>query len=749
MRRLAAFAYAFAFGILAYQYLLSPETILWGGAVAAALLLAGLLARKELRGRLLIAACAVAAGVAWSGLWDLWRVEPLGRWSGSLVTATVEVTDYAEAAGSGGLRIPVVLREEGLPRCAAMYYGEEGLEDLAPGDRVTGDFYLQEAGEIGGDRVDTFTARGIFLLLYDQGEVRVTEGDSPLRYLPQRLARRMGELIGALYDQRSAPFMEAMILGDRGDFTEARTSQLSQAGLLHITAVSGLHCGFLLNTVSVLVGKHRRRILAAVAIPILLLYMLVVGCTASVVRATVIQILCLLAPLLRRPEDRLTSLGAAMALLLLWNPMAITGVGFQLTFASMFGILCLSPRLCALLVGESRNRLWRGVASGLAASLGATAMTAPLCAVHFNYLVLISPLTNLLTIPVAGLTFASGVLSLALGAAVPALGAVIGFPAHVGALWIQWVAETLAAIPYHAVYFTNPYLIYWMGYVLLLFLYCALTPKKGRRKYLTASALSAGTLAFLLGLPARSVAYGSLHVVAVDVGQGASTILASDGAAALVDCGSSNSFVDAGNAAADTLAAYGYHSLDYVALTHYHEDHADGLEVLLARTPVGCLLLPALEGEDDLHREVVELAAAYDVPIRYVREETEYPLGEGTLRIYPPLGEEETNEAGLTVLASSGGFDVLITGDMDDDTERKLVETYDLPDIEVLMVGHHGSKYSTSYELLLDTFPEVGIISVGRNSYGHPTEEAMQRMARCGMTLYRTDLQGNISITVK
>ena len=77
-----------------------------------------------------------------------------------------------------------------------------------------------------------------------------------------------------------------------------------------------------------------------------------------------------------------------------------------------------------------------------------------------------------------------------------------------------------------------------------------------------------------------------------------------------------------------------------------------------------------------------------------------------------------------------------------------IVETYDLPDIEVLLVGHHGSKYSTGTTLLESVTPEVGVISVGDNSYGHPTEEALLRLTDAGMTVYRTDMQGNILITV-
>mgnify|MGYP000814543717 CR=1 FL=1 len=145
---------------------------------------------------------------------------------------------------------------------------------------------------------------------------------------------------------------------------------------------------------------------------------------------------------------------------------------------------------------------------------------------------------------------------------------------------------------------------------------------------------------------------------------------------------------------------------------------------------------------------VDQLAERYGVNIHYVTEVTDVENGASTMTIYPPLGEKGANELGLTILCSLGDFDTLITGDMDAKTETKLVETYDLPDIEVLLVGHHGSKYSTGTTLLESVTPEAGVISVGDNSYGHPTEEALLRLMDAGMTVYRTDMQGNILITV-
>ena len=113
------------------------------------------------------------------------------------------------------------------------------------------------------------------------------------------------------------------------------------------------------------------------------------------------------------------------------------------------------------------------------------------------------------------------------------------------------------------------------------------------------------------------------------------------------------------------------------------------------------------------------------------------------------LSAGDANEEGLSVLCTAGAFDLLITGDMAASTERELIAAYGLPDIEVLFAGHHGSKFSTSEELLEAVTPEAGVISVGaRNTFGHPSREAMERMAFAGMTLYRTDEQGDIIIQV-
>ena len=101
------------------------------------------------------------------------------------------------------------------------------------------------------------------------------------------------------------------------------------------------------------------------------------------------------------------------------------------------------------------------------------------------------------------------------------------------------------------------------------------------------------------------------------------------------------------------------------------------------------------------------------------------------------------------MLCSSGSFDMLITGDMDAVTEKRLVKYGNLPDIELLVAGHHGSKYASSEELLLATAPEYAVISVGYNRYGHPAPETLERLAAAGCEIYRTDWMGTVAVTVR
>ncbi len=750
------FALAFGAGTVLCQYLLPEGWWVWTAAAALPL---GVGLSRLWRGRrrraAVIAAFGLALGMAWFAGYAALYLSPAEELVGQQETVTVELLDYAEKSNYGS-RCTVRVLGRGL-RGRAVYYGSYELLDLEPGSWVTASATYDSAGTIRGEGSTYYTSQGVFLRLYGRGGEDVSPGHAgELRFLPQRMARRLKEAVGRLYGDPARGFITALLTGERDGLDQQSYSDLSEAGLMHITAVSGLHCGFLIALLGLLVLR-RQRLTALLGYPVLLFYMVMVGCTPSVVRSCVMVGLALLAPLLGREGDAPTSLSAALLAILLANPFAVASVSLQLSFAAVAGLLLPAPRVYAALdahrpkvkAGKWAGKAWSFLAGTLSASVGVMVFTAPLSAAYFGTLSLVSPLSNLMVLWMAPVLFAGAMVVTVLGAFLPAAGA-LAFVPDLLARYVLWAAGTLAKLPGHSVRFNGQAAVLWLVLVYVLLGACLLS-KDGGRKYVFAAVAAAVTLAAVRALPMMIVKGDALTVVAVDVGQGAGTLLHSGDVTALVDCGSLNAGDGPGAAVADAMYTYGWKKLDYVGLTHYHEDHAGGLAELLARVEVDQLLLPQLLDDDsqgELQKEVLALAERYGAAVTYVEEPSELALGEASLTVYPPLTAGDTNERGLTFLCTSGRFDLLITGDMNGKTEGLLVEAHDLPDIEVLMAGHHGSKYSTSEELLDAVTPEVGVISVGENSFGHPTPEAMGRMARAGMTIYRTDLQGNILIRV-
>ena len=712
MRRLAAFAASFALGIFLAQYLLPQAWLLpaAGGCFAAACL--ALLLPGMWRRRLLLMGTGLAFALGWNWLHaDMVRA-PMLALSGTEGPAVMMLTEYAQPTDYGA-RVTVKL--EGFTLGKAVYYGGEDLLDLTPGQTVEAAVKFQDASRLREDEITNFTADGVFLLAYQRGDEAVygegTAG-SP-RWWPALAARAMQARIGAIFSGDAGGFLRAILTGDRSGLSEEASSDLSQAGLSHILAVSGMHCGFLMALVLLLTGRHRRRLAAGVGVPVLVFYALLTGASPSVVRACVMLLFVLAAPLFGRDSDPPTMLSAALFVILLANPCAAASISLQLSFGAVAGLLWLTPGVYGLLLGDRpRGRLYRLFASSVSSTLGALVFTVPLCAVYFGSVVLVSPVSNLLCLTAASAVFTLGLLAVLASFLVPPLGLLLGVVPALLAEYILWVSGLLSSIPHHAVYLTNPYVKYWLAFVYVLFAARAyLRRPRARRKYALAAVLAALSLVAAVGLGTAHYTRNALDAYVLDVGQGQSVLLASGGAFALVDCGSRNSWYDAGAIAADHLAAMGCGTLDYLILTHYDYDHVSGVMELLARQRVGTVLLPRTAEGGDMRFRIELSARSHGAEVEYVEAEVEYPLGESRLTVYPPTGTGE--QAGVAILCTHGAYDLLITGDMDMAGERALLAEHALPDIEALVAGHHGSASSTSQELLEALRPVAAVFSVG------------------------------------
>ena len=754
MRVLATIGFSFSAGVFLAALLPWNGWQLYAAGGILLLALAWLFAARKQkyfrRGLLILLPLAVS--LAYFAGYDHLVRQPIEDRCGAASDFAATVCDWPQATERGA-RVTVEL--EGYHRARAVLYGEAELLAARPGDTVTGTAQWQSAAHFDSDDVTHFNARGVYALLYGREDVRLSAGDGDaLRWLPQRAGKAFREKVAAIWDDpRVSGFLTAELTGDKSAMDDGDYLAMQETGLAHLFAVSGLHCAFLVTLLALLISR-RQRLLCAVTIPLLLFYMVMVGMSPSVVRACIMQIFLLIAPLFRRGSDPLTSLAAALLVILLCNPFAAASVSLQLSFSATLGMVLLSPRLYKLLAGwyKGKCRPLRAalcfVAANLSATLSAVVFTAPLTAWYFRIFVLVAPLSSLLAVPAAGWSFMAAFVTVLLGFVWLPLASLLGWISWVLVRYILWIANGMMSWRYHAVYFTNPYLIYWLLFLYAAFIGCAATPD-GKRKYLLASALSVLTLTAAIWVNRQDYQYGVLTALTLGVGQGESVILTSGGETALVDCGSSNSYKDPGGLAADTLHSMGVRELSAVVVTHYHADHTNGLYEVLRRIPVQTIYLPDIEDEYGVRERLVSLAEEKGAQVTYVTKETADTLGDTVLTIYPPVQSGgDLNELGLTALASAGDFDLLITGDMSGSTEKKLVETYALPDIEVLVVSHHGSRYSSNIRFLKAVMPEAAVISVGDNNYGHPSEETLQRLLAVGADIWRTDQQGTIRITV-
>jgi len=754
MRVLATVGFSFAAGLFLTLLPWDGWQLYAAGALALASLLWALLGRgtPHLRRALLVLLPLMVSLLYFSAYRALVR-QPVQALCGGEHDFSAAVCDWPEATEHGA---KVTIRLHGLLGAKAVYYGDDDLLSLRPGDALSGTAWWNDVAAIGDGDLRQFSSRGVYALLYDRDTLTVQPApDMPLGYAPQYAAKALRDKLAQLWDDPSVlGFLTAELTGDKSLLPESDYVAMQETGLAHIFAVSGLHCAFLVTLLSLLIPPTHRRTLCAVASAVLVFYMLLTGLSPSVARACVMQLFLLSAPLFRRGSDPLTSLAAALTVILLVNPYAVGSVSLQLSFAATLGMVLLSGRLYKSFTGwyRGRNRAVRTalsfLAANLAATLGALVFTAPLTAYYFNLLSLVAPLAGLLAVPAAGYAFMSAFVSALLGLVWTPLGHLAGYVPLLLVKYILWAAHLLLAVPYHAVYFTNVYLRVWLLYVYAAFLGCAVTPD-GKRKYALASALTVLTLAACLWLNSRWQQYGAFRAAVLDVGQGESVALCSGSEAALVDCGSSNSYVDAGSVAADALQSAGIRRLSAVIVTHYHADHTNGLTEVLTRLPVDTLYLPDIEDEYGVRDRLVSLAAHQGADVVLVTEPTRIVLGEAVLTVYPPLlTTGDLNEQGLTALATAGDFDLLITGDMAGQTEQLLAQTYPLPDVEVLVVSHHGSRYSSDESFLRAITPDNAVISVGDNRYGHPAEETLRRLQAVGATVWRTDQQGSIRIII-
>ena len=587
--------------------------------------------------------------------------------------------------------------------------------------------------------VGVVRGRGVFRI----DHTRRLRAPRTLRFVIRDLVRAR---IKTLYGGRS-PMVEAMILGRRHELRSEIRDAFVSSGLAHLLAISGLHVG----VVAALINMALRRLLHGAApwgwsAAATWGYVALLGFPVPSTRAALFVTVAAWSRVRGRNPPLEVVIAVSMLCILLIDPLAVLSVGAWLSVCAVWST-ARSVKLYDEVVAKRKlpkNRPLRL----LAASAGATIVTAPITSLVFGNVAPIGVLANLIAVPLASMAVPAVFLSLVFGGIVASgAGTLLALLESVATLFgsipgghLEGVAGAAFALPWIVL----ASLVIWLA-----------IRKPVLRLAVRRLLVGLGAAGWVVAVVPAVIPLGGrgmLEVHMLDVGQGdAIAIKTPNDHWVLVDGGPRTVTWDAGaSVVLPFFKRQRVKFLDAAILSHGDADHLGGLPSVLQNVPTGIVLEPGMPLPSKLY---VEFLGTLD------REGTKWLSARAgdTLLVdsvsFVVLHPTHTwldknlgaNENSLIVRVSYRQFDLLLTGDAGWPAESALVGS--MMDIDVLKVGHHGSRGGTRNAWLEVLRPEVALISAGRrNRYGHPAPEVTSRLAAAGVRIYRTDLDGPVTL---
>ena len=558
-------------------------------------------------------------------------------------------------------------------------------------------------------------------------------------------------------DPAETGLLMGLLAGDRSSIPEALRSDFQRSGLVHVLAISGFHVVLLAGMLMVFLKATGlpHRIVIIIATALLAIYIPVTGGSPAVRRAVMMFAIPQIGSLFGKPANTLNSLGVALLLIILPEPSVIWNPGFQLSFAATAGIIIGTPHNPTKYLPESlsHNKIWQKIQAFAIdptyVTLCATLATAPFLIYHFKTLSPFAWFGNIIIVPAISLGMQAGLF-----AQLSPFDFICGtfcaaarFFLRLASLLTRILSDSAAASMTVGPF--SPAVLLALGFMILLLPIC----RKNfiARKYVFWSILIAAALFAFENY--REVQHPSWTLTTIDVGQGDSHLVKTpSGRYFLIDAGD-NSRQDSGK---DIIVPFLHHigvrELDALVITHPDKDHFGGALSLLKMFPVKEVWASkcSLKENKPEWQQVIHEANKRNIFIRNMHRGILWKENYFEIRTLHPVENvcTEANEGSITLRLKGLGHSAILTGDLTVAGEKSIMKTDIYLKSDVLKLGHHGSKTSSSVKFLNAVEPKYAIVSSGRrNKFRHPHKQVTDRLDSLHIPYINTAKKGTITFT--
>jgi competence protein ComEC len=567
----------------------------------------------------------------------------------------------------------------------------------------------------------------------------------------------------------SQDILLALLLGDRGGIDTDMREAFIRTGLMHLLALSGLHVLLFGLTIHSLLRPllsrmklnwfRAEQIRGGITVVLLGAYVVVTGAPTSVIRASVMATIFVLGPLFGRTGSTLNALGVAALILLSINPSHLFDVGFQLSFAAVIGIVMLNPILKSWLPSAwftHKASAW--ILNMVLTSSAATLSTMPALLFHFGRVAWAGLLLNLIAIPLTAGTLGAGLITVMMHGWASTWANIFGASAEGLSLSLletaRFGSENLAWTQMKGYLNEEWDVLALVGLVLMLTQW----PHPRRRWVLLAGTLLSLNVGIWSNL-IQGTYRPQMDVIFFDVGQGDAVLIGlPNGRHMLIDAGPRTAYTDHGvRTLLPHLARYNIDVVDTIVISHPHSDHLGGLPALLRSIKVRQVVDNGQPYTSTLYKESLRLLDSLNIGHRSV-------LASDTLNIDPsvriqvlhpartPHPHDAPNPASIVLRVVYGKTTFIFTGDAEAWAEAQMLDRYGpLLKSQVIKVGHHGSKTSSTYEFVeqvvsdSETETPYAIISVAEhNPYRLPSKAVVARWRERGAVVMETNKTGAV-----